>query len=346
MPKVMREIICYYKDYMYKSIIIGCGRVSSFHADSYALLKDVELVGAVEIDEARSINFSQKYKLPVYKSILDCVNELKPDIVSICTPHNRHYEHAKLCLELGLNVILEKPACLNLNDIDDLIQVSSANNKLITVCFQNQFNKSVEYLNNLVHLNLLGEIKLININLNWYRDRKYYEGWHNSIEESGGGVLMTQAIHHLDELVRLLGIPKQVTGFKANLLHKDLNVEDTLIAILKYENCLASLNVTNIAYPKSIEATITILGSNGTIKLGGKSFEFVEYINNTDISNNNPIPSVSTEFFNEYGTSHINLIANFINTIKGQEELRITLESARATQKVVKLIYESIKSCP
>ena len=98
--------------------------------------KNKNVINKIKKNKKNKINFYQDYKKII-------VNE-KIDIAIILTESGNHYKIAKYFLENDVNVIVEKPICLKINQAKNLIKISKKNNKKIFVVMQNRYNLPVK----------------------------------------------------------------------------------------------------------------------------------------------------------------------------------------------------------
>jgi len=189
----------------------------------------------------------------------------------------------------------------------------------------------------------LGKIFFCQICVRWYRDQKYFQDeWHGSKQKSGGGVLMTQSIHHVDLLRCFIGNPDKIIGYTMNS-RNFAEVEDIVIANMTTKiGTLIGLECSTVAYSSDFEASISVLAENGTIKIGGKSLNRIEYgcIKGEKV----PTGLNSKDPINVYGTSHILLIKDVIKAIQKKEDVSVSLEEGIKTWRLVKQIYSSLES--
>lgn len=103
--------------------VIGLGDVSMIHLHSIKSSEKAELVAVCDIDETKSslienVNFYTDYIEMIQKEQLDCVH--------ICLPHYLHYPVTKDVANLGVNVLLEKPLCLDTEEAEKFIELSDS----------------------------------------------------------------------------------------------------------------------------------------------------------------------------------------------------------------------------
>ena len=117
--------------------VIGVGYFGRFHAAKYAALEDCELVAVVDIDPDRAQAAAESYGGRAFSRVADILD--KVDAVSVATPTSTHYEVARICLENGVNVLVEKPMTSTLEQADSLIEMARARGLILQVGHQERF---------------------------------------------------------------------------------------------------------------------------------------------------------------------------------------------------------------
>ena len=159
------------------------------------------------------------------------LDEVKPDVVHVCTPHYLHCEMILAALERNINVLCEKSMCISNAEIEKILETEKRSKAIFGVCLQNRYIpaciKAKEFLEDRKIDYATGQVV-------WSRDREYYEhdAWRGKKKTEGGGVLINQAIHTLDMLEWLVGFPTSLTAITENLTLKGvIDVEDTAVIL-------------------------------------------------------------------------------------------------------------------
>ncbi|GIX22597.1 MAG: UDP-N-acetylglucosamine 3-dehydrogenase [Gammaproteobacteria bacterium] len=125
-----------------RTAVIGAGYLGRFHAQKYAALPGVELVGVVDIDPARAAAVAEEVGSRAYtdpEAVLDRV-----DAVSVVTPTVTHAEVAATCLDRGVHVLLEKPMTTTLAEADRLIELAERRGLVLQIGHLERFNPAVQ----------------------------------------------------------------------------------------------------------------------------------------------------------------------------------------------------------
>lgn len=125
-----------------RAVIIGSGMIGNVHRRA-ALLSGADVVGVVERDRARAEAAADRWGVAhSYDSLQDAL-EAAPDVVHICTPNVTHAAFARLCLEAGINVICEKPLCLDADEGDELVAAARERGLVATVPYTYRYHPLV-----------------------------------------------------------------------------------------------------------------------------------------------------------------------------------------------------------
>ena len=137
--------------------IIGCGMIADQHADQLRYLPDCELVAACDTDELMVEQLADRFRVP--RAFTDATQMLREgglDAVHITTPAQSHFPLARLCLEAGCHVYVEKPFTLNATEADELLHLADVRGLRITVGHNLQFSPEALRLRKLVQDGFLG----------------------------------------------------------------------------------------------------------------------------------------------------------------------------------------------
>jgi predicted dehydrogenase len=120
--------------------LVGLGHVTEYQLEALLQLPAFKIVGVCDTNPQKA---QIKGNIPFFTNIRDFLKSVETDIVLVSTPVNSHFEVAKIVLESGRNVLIEKPATSNLNEFNELVEISHRNNTLLTVAFHAAFAKDL-----------------------------------------------------------------------------------------------------------------------------------------------------------------------------------------------------------
>ncbi|MFZ2462499.1 MAG: Gfo/Idh/MocA family oxidoreductase [Caldibacillus thermoamylovorans] len=332
-----------------KYAIIGCGRISPNHIAA-AIKNELNIVALCDLipekmdDKFREFNLSDS--IAKYTDYEEMLEKERPDLVAICTESGKHAQIALDCIEAGVNLIIEKPIALSLEDADEIIKKAKEKNVKVSACHQNRFNKSIQKIREAVEQERFGRLLHGTAHIRWNRGDEYYKQapWRGTWEQDGGA-LMNQCIHNIDLLRWMMGDEVvEVVGMTDNLKHASIEAEDLGLALIKFANGSYGVveGTTNI-YPQNLEETLYIFGEKGTVKAGGKSVNIIEEWLFADNLDN---PEEVKEKYHEnppsvYGFGHNPLYADVIDAIRNNREPYVTAEDGRRALELVLAIYKS-----
>jgi predicted dehydrogenase len=223
--------------------IIGAGNISQRHIEGFlAFSNRCKITHLVDIfpEKSEKRNSDNNLGAKTSASYKDILNE-DIDLVSICTPPFCHAEIAIDFLNAGKHVLVEKPMAASLEECDAMIAAAKKNGKMLSVIAQNRFRDTIFNLKKVLDSKMIGKVVHAQVDSFWWRGHSYYDlWWRGAWEKEGGGCTLNHAVHHIDMLCWMLGLPKKVTSVISNAAHDNAEVEDISIAVLQYDGGLCS----------------------------------------------------------------------------------------------------------
>ncbi len=301
--------------------LIGCGRIANSHFSSIESHSDnVELVDVCDVNEAALAQAVTRTQAQGHRSLTDLLNTTTADIVVLTTPSGLHSEQAIQIAQAGLHVITEKPMATRWHDGIRMVKACDDANVHLFVVHQNRRNTTLQMLKNAVEQGRFGKIYSVAMNVFWTRPQAYYDSadWRGTWEFDGGA-FMNQASHYIDLLHWLIGPVESVMAYTGTLA-REIEVEDSGAAAIRWRSgAMGTLNVTMLTYPKNMEGSITILGENGTVRVGGVAVNEIQKWEFADIRPEDAnISSSSYETTSVYGLGHPLYYDNVIKTLRGE----------------------------
>lgn len=303
--------------------LVGCGRISSNHFGAIAKYKeDLELVSVCDTDQEALSKAVNTYKVSGYNDFSAMLQNEKLDLVILCTPSGLHPKHATLAATYGVNVVSEKPMATRYSDGLAMVEACDNANVRLFVVKQNRRNATLQLLKRAVGEGRFGQIKMVHLNVFWTRPQEYYDaggGWRGTWEYDGGA-FMNQASHYVDLVEWLIGPVECVQAFMSTT--RDIEAEDTGVLNIKWRNgALGSMAVTMLTYPKNLEGSVTILGDQGTVRVGGVAVNDIqtwEFADQKDYDAE--VKAANYETTSVYGFGHPLYYRNVIDVLRGNAE--------------------------
>lgn len=327
--------------------VIGQGHIGKRHAEMIRLNSGSELIAVCDSKSKEELGLTS-LKEPFYNDISEMLEKHpEMDVINICTPNGLHAQHCITALSAGKHVVCEKPMALSKADCEKVIFTALQHHKQVFAVMQNRYSPPSVWLKELVEKNILGEIFLVEINCFWNRDERYYTKPHwKGTKELDGGTLFTQFSHFIDIMYWVFGDIKNIQAKFKNFTHENLTeFEDTGIVSFEFvQSGLGILNYTTSVFNKNMESSITVIGSNGSLKIGGQYMDHVEYC---DIKNYQQPQLAATNPANDYGAykgsanNHPQVIQNVIDTLNGKNSPSTNALEGLKVVEIIERIYKS-----
>ena len=199
--------------------IIGTGWIAEAHIESYKQMDDVDIVAAADLIPGKAEAFMKRYGVEgvhFYPSHKEMIDNEQLDAVSICTYNTQHAVPTIYALEHGVNVLLEKPFTVTLDEAVEVCRAEKKSGKILSIGFQPRVDVNMQMIKKIVESGELGKIYYIQTGGGRRR------GIPNStfIEKSTGGIGAMGDIgcYSLDMVLNAIGYPKPLTvsGYKSD----------------------------------------------------------------------------------------------------------------------------------
>ena len=247
--------------------IVGPGLVGTVHATALARIPDVRLVAVAGSTpgSGQAARLAAAHDAHAVDGMDAVLADPELDAVIICTPHPLHAGQAIAAAEAGLHVIVEKPMALTADDCSAMIAAAEAAGVVLSVISQRRWYPAVRRVKAAIDDGRIAAPGLASVEVLSWRGPEYYamNPWRGTRAGEGGGVLVNQAVHHLDLACWFLGPATVVDGWTANLNHPEIEVEDTAVAVVRFASgALATIAASNSQRP-GLHGRIHVHGTNG-----------------------------------------------------------------------------------
>lgn len=334
---------------MIKFAIMGCGRIAKRHAEllGQKQIKNAQLVAVCDLIEERARKIGKQFNVPFFTDVFKMLNSLDIDVITILTESGYHAKHVIEIAKFKKHIVVEKPMALTLNDADAMISACDEAGIKLFVVKQNRFNVPVIKTREALNAGRFGKLVLGTVRVRWCRPQEYYDqdAWRGTWALDGG-VLTNQASHHVDLLEWMMGEVESVQAMSATSL-ANIEAEDTAVVNLRFKNgALGIIEATTAARPKDLEGSLSILGSKGTVEIGGfavnemKVWNFVEE-QKGDIE---VMERYSVNPPNVYGFGHQAYYDHVVDSIINNKKHLVDGLEGRKSLELINAIYESIET--
>jgi UDP-N-acetyl-2-amino-2-deoxyglucuronate dehydrogenase len=309
------------RDRRIRIALVGCGRIAQKHFEAISAHHErLELVGVCDVDAAALAAASAATGVRAFPTLAGLLAESDADVVVLCTPSGLHPPQTVQIAAAGRHVITEKPMATRWADGKHMVEACDAAGVRLFVVKQNRRNATLQLLKRAVEQKRFGRIYMVTLNVFWSRPQSYYDGarWRGTWEFDGGA-LMNQASHYVDLLDWLIGPVESVQAYTATLA-RDIQVEDTAVVGVRWRSgALGSMNVTMLTYPRNYEGSITVLGENGSVRVGGVAVNEIQHWEfATPQDYDAQVRDASYSTTSVYGHGHPLYYDNVISTLRGE----------------------------
>jgi UDP-N-acetyl-2-amino-2-deoxyglucuronate dehydrogenase len=334
--------------------IIGAGLISHIHAQAINAIPTAALIGVYNLHNEKADAFAAKYSCKSYSALEVLLADPDIDIVCICTPSGLHLEPALKSIHAGKHCLIEKPLEVTLAKCDAIIDAAQKTGVKTGVIFPSRFYEASSQLKKAIDEERFGNLVLGDAYVKWYRSPEYYKSasWRGTWALDGGGALMNQGIHSVDLLQWYMGPVESVQAISTNRQHKSIEVEDTVVAVLKFANgALGNIEATTAVYPGELKQ-IEILGTEGTAVLRESSLIRWEFLH----KKNEDQEIIDSMFGNktQHGgaanpadlsiVGHQRQIEDMIHAVESGGDPLIDAVEGRRSAEIVLAIYESART--
>jgi predicted dehydrogenase len=302
--------------------VVGVGYFGQFHAEKYARIKGVELVGVVDVNTSRAGDIAKRYRTQPFDHHVDLFNKVQA--VSIAAPTSFHYSMAKDFFLQGIDVLLEKPISNTLGEADELIRLAASKGLIFQVGHLERFNGAL--------CGLMGRVQHP-----WFIE-SYRLG-----PFSGRGadvdVVLDLMVHDIDILLSLM--KSKVRQFQAVGIPILTHTSDMANVRIEFENgCTASLTASRVSDEKIRKTRIfqrdgifTIDYLSQTLSLSKKGIPLEE----------GQIPEMVTEEIPVQKTDLLEVeIHSFLQSVRDRKSARVSGLDGKRTLALALQIVQKI----
>ncbi|QNP46151.1 Gfo/Idh/MocA family oxidoreductase [Sphingomonas sediminicola] len=193
-----------------RAAIVGTGYIAEFHVRGIQNAREVELVAVCDSNATVAKAFAAGLGVPAYSSLQTLLAEQRVDVVHLLVPPDLHYPLAKVVLEAGANVFIEKPMCVSAEETRDLLDLAGAKGLTIGVNHSMLFEGAFQRLRDHVRNGDLGPLD--HVTFNHFAELAFirFGPFGNWMLREPGNALLEIGPHPVSGLVDLLGVPDEI----------------------------------------------------------------------------------------------------------------------------------------
>lgn len=327
--------------------VIGAGDIANTHIESLLKFQDVCRIVALAdicIDKAQEKVDRFGLKVGVYKTYQELFNKEAPDLALVLTPPFTHAEICVAALDASVHVLVEKPMATSLEECDAMLAASQKSGKLLSVIAQKRFTSPMVKLKSVLEAGLAGKILHIQVDSLWWRGHNYYDlWWRGTWEKEGGGCTLNHAVHHIDLLLWMAGMPAEVQSVIANLNHDNSEVEDFSSTALLYDDGRVGQIMASLLHHEG-NRRLVFQGEKASIVVPWRVQASSAKDNGFPVANT-PLEKKINQFYDQLpDVTHEGFdgqIYNMLEAIYGKDELQVDGIAGRRVIELVSAIYQS-----
>ena len=321
--------------------LIGAGYIAHYHARGLRELEDVAIKVVCDKDEEAAREFAAEHGIPETCTIaLSLAKRDDIDAVVLGVPNKYHADYAKVFLEFGKDVFVEKPMAVSATEGHEISAASKEFDRLVMVGHMWRFDVEAQHVRDVVQSGQIGRVvrtRGYGIHENWGP-----AGWFIRRDLAGGGALADMGVHAIDTIRYILGdpAPKQVYA-KIGTYFGDYNVDDAGLVVVTWDNGVTSVIESGWWHPHvdGPEAASRIWGTEGYASLFPTTVKKVEgeKIHETTA----PFPQ-REEHCDQ--AIYSRQMAHFIDCLRTRRQPVPGLAEGQAVLKIVDAAYESART--
>jgi predicted dehydrogenase len=304
--------------------VIGTGYLGRFHAEKYARMPDVDLVGIVDTNRSAAETVAQKLSTRPFYNHLDLINQV--DAVSVVVPTSSHFDISRDFLAGNVDVLIEKPMTTTLEEADKLIEFADARGLIIQVGHLERYNPAVVALRGIVDTPLFIESHRLSI----YTDRA-----------TDVSVVLDLMIHDIDIISNF--VKSKLTDVRAAGISVITGQVDIANARLEFANgCVANVTASRISMKN--ERKIRLFQRDAYISVDFANHE-ITLVRQNDQIKDSLIPGMEIKQLHfDKGDALDDELKSFVQSVKRREEPVVNGQVGRNALRIALTVMEQIKN--
>ncbi|MBP1962762.1 Gfo/Idh/MocA family protein [Paenibacillus aceris] len=318
-----------------KVAVVGCGGMGQWHAQSYAKMPGVELVGVCDQVMEYAEDTAVKVGAPAFGAFEEMLAAVAFDVVSVAVPTFVHKEVVLQAARAGKHVICEKPVALHLEDAQEMISCCEENEVRLFIGHVVRFFPEYAQMKQQIDDGHIGKVGVANA-----RRVGGHPGearpWFMDADKSGG-VIVDLMVHDIDFMRWTLGEVKSVYG-----MNKCEGSLDYALVTLVFEGGAVANLEAFWGYPGSFRYAAEFAGSEGLVRTDSMSAKSLQIRKTIPMESGGKVVEIpqSPNFYDPY---YIEL-EHFLTCIREGSDPIVTVHDACKALEIAKAALESIRT--
>jgi len=321
--------------------LIGAGYIGHYHARGLREQDGVEIKVVCDRKEDIAKEFARHYEIPEVCTIaLELAKREDLDAVVLGVPNKYHAGYAKVFLEFGKDVFIEKPMAVSAAEGREIIAASEKSGCLVMVGHMWRFDMEAEYIRDVVQSGRIGQVvktRGYGIHENWGPS-----GWFIQKDLAGGGALADMGVHAIDTIRYILGDPKPAQVYaRIGTYYGDYDVDDTGIIVITWDSGATSVIESGWWHPhvEGPEAASRIWAAKGYASLFPTT---VKTVDGEQVQKTAPPFPERQEHCDQ--VIYTRQMAHFVDCVRRRKQPTPGLAEGQVVLEIVDAAYESART--
>jgi UDP-N-acetyl-2-amino-2-deoxyglucuronate dehydrogenase len=327
--------------------LVGCGDIAPAHAKALTEAEGAQLVACMDVVEASAKSMGDEFGVPHTTKLDELLALPQVELVTIATPAFTHDEITETAAKAGKHVLCEKPLATDLPDADSMIANCERAGVSLATCFPLRYLGAAKWTKSLLEAGALGDVTEIRLRNMGEKKESYWTGgfsgrtqtdWRKSRAQSGGGIIITNLIHHIDLARAMTGLEVTRTFCETGTFCTPVEVEDVGLASLRYENeAIGLVEGASCYWGGGSEHDVNVLGTKGQVRFGLWSSQAEAYLTE-EAEGIAAREWVSREFAD---ATHVEFYNDLAAALRARRRPPVTGMDGRKALEVVVAMYRS-----
>ena len=321
-----------------KRIKIGQIGLGHHHGEGkmLAVQKFPELFEVIGYAEENEEWIEKRGNLPCYKDLPRLSTEEiieKSDAILVECDVWDLTKVAKMCVDAGKHVHIDKPASGTINEFEELINTSKEKNLTVQMGYMYRYNFAIQKLMSMINSGELGEIYQIDAEMSTYHSKEYRQ-W---LKHFKGGSMYIFGSHLIDLVVSILGEPKKVHPFIKQTGFEGVYSDDNNFAVLEYDKAIARITNLSVEVNGWGMRRFAVMGNKGTVEIKPIELDVEMFKSTKDIASNNYRDMKEKVDVQDVPAllRYDEMIKDFYKSVTGEKENPYSYEHELAVQKTL-----------
>jgi predicted dehydrogenase len=302
--------------------VVGAGYLGKFHAEKYARMDNVNLVGVVDIREHRAETVANKFNTKAYLNYKDLFGRV--DAVSVVVPTIDHFNVTRDFLENDIDVLIEKPMTTTLEEADELIRFSESKGLIMQIGHLERFNPAVVALKDIVKKPMFIESHRLSI----FKERS-----------TDVSVVLDLMIHDIDIILNFVG--SEIVNIQAAGIPVISGHVDIANARLEFLNgCVTNVTASRISTKNERKIRLFQKDAYISVDFANQGITVIQMNGKID---GGLIPGMDIKQISfETGDALENELKSFVKAVERRETPEVTAQMGRDALKIALSIMNQI----